>query len=971
MSGALSGTSASFSGPVAAGTTSVGVKMTVKDNATFSTAITALAALGGGTLELTGTVPISVTQIIPSTVNVMVDQNAGFSLASGAVLTLPVPQAGPYQIFSGSGTVAFSTGGTANAKWWGATGGGGADDTAAINAALTAVQASTPLPKLYISEGTYLVGTGMSAGNLFAVSTDNVEIYGAGIGKTIFKTPNSMSLTNDVTVIVLGGKHTYAHDFSFSGPLGGASGNHTLNGVMWQTGAYWPRTDNIECTNWNAGATAGAACLNTYQAYNQALWTTTLGTAVPSAGSATVTPGSMTGIGEGVRLQIGGSNPESVLPTSIALTNTTPTSFTATFASAHLATDSVSVISRGYQNGTARNIVCHDSALASCLEVASSGNHFQDIYVNVVGQPYQGQHGIYIQSGENIVDHMVCQNIGSVCYDDYPSSNAYDASGNRLINSEFVNPGNEFVNWSQNQINSSGAVTEQTASARLSRDLVMAHNLFKNSADYIPAQGWNIVNNVQSIGNTYENTGLSGSGAIASAGDTFTINASSADTNNYGITAGPNSSVTGAYINQTNSARTVQVKLGTNSTFTNSQVNWVQSSYLLVPVAGLNVNNSVFSYNGTGTGTFSTHTNAAGSQAQPWNVSYNKIFGTLSFGEYSGSEWGVIAHNTAPNSSIYYDGTGNSLVLDSNYFSNTGTEYSGRLVGLPCTNQTSGKVNGLAKFAGGTVTPVTASDTVFDGIVTPWYNWGGTTWSCGSTTTYLYLAGQPGSQYNYLLTDGAWTAGDFGVVSTTTAGTIHDNGSSRPGLGASYVVFLNSGSSAGNAMVLVVQTSNNLATLPGAPTNGQFWGYNGTAQGWYTPGGTSGGSSGQHVTLLGACGSHANAQNNGVGINGLGGNTLSGNCGNSASSYYGTPLPASCTLQNLYVNTQNSSVAGDGVMYVMDGSTQTPITCTIGTSTQCHDVTDTYAATAGDMIWVKGNFTAATLQNFSVSMQCN
>lgn len=68
---------------------------------------------------------------------------------------------------------------------------------------------------------------------------------------------------------------------------------------------------------------------------------TTLGTTI-AAGSRTVTPGSMTGIVVGMKLAIGGANPEEV-----TVTATTGTTFTAVFQYAHNLADTVSFIWEG------------------------------------------------------------------------------------------------------------------------------------------------------------------------------------------------------------------------------------------------------------------------------------------------------------------------------------------------------------------------------------------------------------------------------------------------------------------------------------------------------------------------------------------------------------------------------------------------------------------------------------------------
>ena len=54
--------------------------------------------------------------------------------------------------------------------------------------------------------------------------------------------------------------------------------------------------------------------------------------------------------------------------------------------------------------------------------------------------------------------------------------------------------------------------------------------------------------------------------------------------------------------------------------------------------------------------------------------------------------------------------------------------------------------------------------------------------------------------------DGAWTAGNIGVPSGTAAGKIHDSASATPPASGSYVLFLDTGGSAGNARCLLLKT---------------------------------------------------------------------------------------------------------------------------------------------------------------------
>jgi hypothetical protein len=109
------------------------------------------------------------------------------------------------------------------------------------------------------------------------------------------------------------------------------------------------------------------------------------------------------------------------------------------------------------------------------------------------------------------------------------------------------------------------------------------------------------------------------------------------------------------------------------------------------------------------------------------------------------------------------------------------------------------------------------------------------------------------------------------------------------------------------------------------------------------------------------------------GLNGLGGSTANGGCAQTTlNSYWGSLNTRSCTLKNFYIHSQtNGSGVTDGVATVQVNAGATSITCTLGTSSACHDTTHTAASVAGDMIWVSMTVAgAADLRDLSASVEC-
>jgi putative cofactor-binding repeat protein len=128
---------------------------------------------GGGN---TTTYTFSTNETTPSNVDLDIQNGAILSIDSGVTLTIYSPEnikAGKrQQIFSGSGTVAFTNGGTVYPEWWGANPTDATDDTSAFQKALTAAENGT----LELQTGTYLTST------VLTMSGKEFKVQGRGPG---------------------------------------------------------------------------------------------------------------------------------------------------------------------------------------------------------------------------------------------------------------------------------------------------------------------------------------------------------------------------------------------------------------------------------------------------------------------------------------------------------------------------------------------------------------------------------------------------------------------------------------------------------------------------------------------------------------------------------------------------------------------------------------------------------------------
>jgi hypothetical protein len=180
---------------------------------------------------------------------------------------------------------------------------GVADASAAIQAAV-----DSGAQTILTGSGTFLISqarlTAVGQPINYFFGHPNLNIVGAGEGKTIFTVPNGVTYNNNTLVRISNGRHQGISRVTFQGPASYTSGNLTVIGVSF--GATETEVNHVEITGWSADGPAGATLIGLYRDATELEIDTTLGTTI-AAGTRTVTPGSMKKITVGKRLTIGGT----------------------------------------------------------------------------------------------------------------------------------------------------------------------------------------------------------------------------------------------------------------------------------------------------------------------------------------------------------------------------------------------------------------------------------------------------------------------------------------------------------------------------------------------------------------------------------------------------------------------------------------------------------------------------------------
>jgi len=351
----------------------------------------------------------------------------GATAVGASRLASPTPVEAATQI----GTFYDQGGAVFNVKAYGAVGNGTTDDTAAINATITAAQ-SAGGGIVFLPQGTYIVkGTN---GNLLTLNANNLEVSGEGKGRTVILFAAGQSLTSNLNIFQLYGTNQRIHDLTIAvGSNQVLSGTSTITGINVDGGAFYPAIERVEVYGIVGNGDAGGAGVGLYQPWNQTQFTTTTKTAVTTApSSVSVTPVSMQGIYIGRVLNVGGEN--------VVVTAVSPTSFTAYFGQNHATGTTITVSSMGNQYARVEDCDFHDSLTACGLGCNASGNIIRNCTFTNIGSTSH-QHGIYIQGGYNLVEGCVFMGNAGAAIHGHKAVPNIDASGDRYIGNLIVDAG--------------------------------------------------------------------------------------------------------------------------------------------------------------------------------------------------------------------------------------------------------------------------------------------------------------------------------------------------------------------------------------------------------------------------------------------------------------------------------------------------------------------------------------------------
>jgi hypothetical protein len=726
------------------------------------------------------------------------------------------------------------------------------DDTAGLKAFQAAVKQSSHKTGYlraakYVFGGTGTGGFGAGPGfgstrndNLFSMvagDPDGIEIFGAGMGKTILQHSCS-ALTGDYGVFAMigsGSTETIStgcrghkvHDLTIVGDPN-VSGTFNWFGV-YAKNMYAPEIYNVEIYNIYGAGNSGGGGIQFGNVWNMCERQTTLGTAVGSAGSHTCTPTTggdgtpgMTDMYLGRPLWVGGASPEIVYVSAM-----TATTFTATFVNTHLSTDSLILRCNNRMYGKIHDCYIHDSRQATGILLGASRCEIINNRVFSIGATSL-QHGMYITGGYNLIkDNKAC-GIGGFSYHGHATSAATDASGNIWEGNESLDPNNghlvldALIADGTNPEMPNGVSTNRYATVdanvfRLSLNAILngaggssvtvqgvaepmsitfSDNLFQDAhsaGNWLQIQG-NASANITAKGNRFFQvlttlTGLcfidTGAGSNSEIVDNFFSSASPNSTNqNRGIKAsttdivrgntltgvwggGGGGIISGGIIVQGN--RTTSTDTGANTPY-----------HITNFTAGADISGNILT--------------AAGASAPVVRFAGTE---NLSFHENS----------LVSNAVCWYDDSSSTLRI----YNNDGfIEKSDRAVGATLVTRSFGPLLPLAKgsavinntgilvkVSAGLAAQLATTDTVFTGISVS---------DNGSTATGIYVAGQKETQFLGAATDGAWTAGNIGIPSVTSAGKLHDTGLTTIPSAGSCVRFKDTGGASGNAWVVILRT---------------------------------------------------------------------------------------------------------------------------------------------------------------------
>lgn len=237
----------------------------------------------------------------------------------------------------------------------------------------TLVEAQQTTHCLAIPVGIYPIT--QSSGYWLNITTDDMELRGAGVGKTVLQLTGAITLTGSLSIIRTNAARTWIHDLSIVNDATiAAPPNTTMYGVM---AHYDPYTGTMR------GATYGR-----FERLDIAgMWGNT------AAGGFGVFLGQYPGL------------------------------------------------HGGWGWHTVRDVTVHDSPDGTGMLIGAHGSTVEDSCVINVGGSSFTKHGLYIQSGYNLIQNNYLERAGAFAIHGYKNAAGMDGSGDRYIGNTIINPG--------------------------------------------------------------------------------------------------------------------------------------------------------------------------------------------------------------------------------------------------------------------------------------------------------------------------------------------------------------------------------------------------------------------------------------------------------------------------------------------------------------------------------------------------
>jgi len=699
-----------------------------------------------------------------------------------------------------------------NSKWCGAVGDGVTGDRVALQRALAQAKLADS-KTMWIPGGVYLID-GFTSGFLLSMNIPNLTIRGDGMGITTLKLPDGWSPTGDIRIIFMYAAYQTVRDLTIDfneTSVYTPVADYYIYGVVtgsYGTGdytfAYRPYIKNVEVMHLfgYAGGSPTAIGMGIYW-LNHNLNGVTLAGDVAGAGSATVALSDMDWIGLGQRLIIndGEASEEEVVVTGISYPNKT---ITATFAGAHSTGEGVIDYNQGRQYGIIEDCNVHDCPSANAYAIAGCHNVMRNCIARFGGRVYS-QHALYEQGGYNTYENCHFESWYGYHFHLYKQTPKMDASGTRVINCVSINPGFQHLHFSGLNNDSAPFNPDYPVNALLSRYVTVIGCTFRNTNGF-HSGGLDTNHPIYFSGNVFEDVApKSGAGIISgNSGSSGSI----AINNYFSFINPPQASVSGSCI----------------SGFSIAEGNVIVISGLAQAITGISGCQTVKNNHITATG--AAHIGIYMLAAKSIVEGNNVVVGTNGYAIAGAPTIGLINNNYfESNSVVWYNSpdfsggksgyiSGNVFVgilrygvLDNGYVwrnnkisSLTQSGSSAKAIDFPSgafrTLVADGGLDAgcLVKLNGILATMLGTSDTVFFGVCP-------SSTGTGVTAPIFFEVGAVVT----VAVDDAWTAGNIGVPSTSAAGKLEDSGSATPPA-TSWVLFLDTGGSAGDALVMIGKT---------------------------------------------------------------------------------------------------------------------------------------------------------------------